>query len=313
MKRKLILTGIGLLGIYFTLSLVDLGYSHYLKKQALFSGEVQQWNEVKKGELKTDLAIFGSSRAFIHVNPKILAQKLDQKVYNFGLNGSKFGMQYYRFKQFLKYNPSPKTIVWVLDSFSFSKIDKLYQPNQYVPFMLFNDSLYQQLKPYPSTHLLDFIVPLWRYRDQSYWKDEVRKSQKLQKEGLYRYKGFRSYNRQWSVNLDELPAKLADFDQHEYVLLDEMINRCEAEKIQLIFVIAPEFIQGQHKMLNRDLIINRYKNTLAHDQLPFIDYSTDSLSYKKSLFYNSTHMNASGADAFSKELADDLLRILKEK
>ena len=71
---------------------------------ALFSGEVQEWNQIKEGKIKAELAVFGSSRAFIQINPKILEEETKLNSYNFGLNGSKFKMQFYRFNIYLKHN-----------------------------------------------------------------------------------------------------------------------------------------------------------------------------------------------------------------
>lgn len=310
MKKRLQQLAISFLVIYVILSIIDIGISRKLKEEALFSGEVQQWQQIGDGKITTDIAVMGSSRAFIHINPRILEEELNQRVYNFGLNGSKFGLQYYRFKLYLKHNPRPQTIVWVLDSFSFSKINKLYQPNQYVPFMLFNFPLYGELKPYSTTNVFDFILPLWRYRDYSYWKDEIAKAQKLKEDGLYRYKGFKSYKRAWTVDLDKLQAKNAEFDTVAYTQLDELIKRCEKKGIRLVFTMAPEYIVGQEKMLNRQTIVDSYKKKLAGKKQTFIDYSTDSLSYQKKWFYNSTHMNADGAKVFSEKLAKDLKHYL---
>ncbi|HAD78468.1 MAG TPA: hypothetical protein DCF99_02255, partial [Flavobacteriaceae bacterium] len=99
---------ITLFSAFIALVLVDVYYSNQLKKMALFSGEVQEWNQIKEGKTNVELAIFGSSRAFIQINPNILEQDLKLTTHNFGLNGSKFKMQLYRFNLYLNHNPKPK-------------------------------------------------------------------------------------------------------------------------------------------------------------------------------------------------------------
>lgn len=299
---------ISLLAIFVIALIVDSYYSNQLKKMALFSGEVQEWNRVNQGDIDVDLAVFGSSRAMIHINPTILEKELKLNTHNFGLNGSKFKMQLYRFNLYLKHNPKPKMVVWNLDTFSFSHIDEVFQPNQYVPFMLWNYKLYAYLKEYENADWKDYVIPFYRYEDQKYWKDEIQKAakEKVDKNGDFRLKGFKSYNRKWNVNWANLKAKDAEFDAEVYPLLEELIQRCQQENIQLIFTIAPEFYKGQGYMLNRDEIVGRYQKTLQKYDLPLLDYSDDSISYQQKWFYNTTHLNDKGADEFTRILATAL-------
>lgn len=302
-----------LVAIYVIAGISDLFYSESLKKKALFSGEVQEWDHVNKGEINVDLAVFGSSRAMIHINPQILEDSLQMKTHNLGLNGSKFKMQYYRFLKYLDNNQHPKTIVWNLDTFSFSHIDEVFQPNQYVPFMLWNYKLYSYLKEYEDSDWKNYIIPFYRYENQKYWQDEIKKADKetLNKSGDFRTKGFKSYDRKWNVNWATLKAKDAEFDHDVYPLMEDLIKKCKEENIQLIFTVAPEFYKGQDYMLNRDEIINRYKKTLENHNLPLLDYSDDSISYQQKWFYNTTHLNNKGADEFSRRLAEDLKALIK--
>lgn len=302
-----------LLILYVFAGLADHYYYRWIKTTALFSGEVQEWNRVEEGQINTDIAVFGSSRAFIHIDPELLSKKLNQSVYNLGLNGSKFKMQYYRFDEYLIHNPKPKMIVWNLDTFSFSKIKQVFQSNQYVPFMLWNFKLYRYLKDYQDTNFLDFVLPFYRYRDQKYWNSEHEKAEKekLNADQMFRSKGFKSYNRAWKVDWDKLKYKKVDFDEESYQLLEKLIVRCQKENIKLVFTIAPEFYKGQKYMLNRAEIISRYQTILAKYNLPLLDYSTNEMSYDQDLFYNTTHMNMKGAKKFSIELAEDLERINK--
>ncbi|MBF0596553.1 hypothetical protein [Faecalibacter rhinopitheci] len=297
-----------LVAIYFLTGFGDLIYSNSLKEKALFSGEVQEWNRVNQGKIDVDLAVFGSSRAMIHINPQILEDSLHMKTHNLGLNGSKFKMQYYRFLKYLDNNPHPKTIVWNLDTFSFSHIDEVFQPNQYVPFMLWNYKLYTYLKEYENADWKDYLIPFYRYEDRKYWQDEIKKAEKetVDKNGYFRQKGFKSYNRKWNVNWATLKAKDAEFDADVYPLIENLIKRCQQENIQLIFTIAPEFYKGQDYMLNRNEIVERYKKTLKQYDLPLLDYSKDSISYQQKWFYNTTHLNDKGADEFTRKLARDL-------
>ena len=64
-------------------------------------------------------------------------------------------------------------------------------------------------------------------------------------------------------------------------------------------------------MLNRDEVIGQYKQTLKKYDLPLLDFSQDTISYQQKYFYNTTHMNYIGADAFSTALGKELKKYIK--
>ena len=51
---------ITLFSAFIALVLVDVYYSNQLKKIALFSGEVQEWNQIKEGNKNVELGIFST-------------------------------------------------------------------------------------------------------------------------------------------------------------------------------------------------------------------------------------------------------------
>ena len=79
----------------------------------------------------------------------------------------------------------------------------------------------------------------------------------------------------------------------------------------MIFVYTPEHIEGQHFVSNRAEIMAFYKKIADKYNIPFIDYSADSMCYNKDYFYNSEHLNLKGANMFSQKLASDLKKIIK--
>jgi len=49
-----------------------------------------------------------------------------------------------------------------------------------------------------------------------------------------------------------------------------------------------------------------YKKFSNEYQIPFYDFSNDSISYHKKYFYNASHLNNIGSQLFTKELIDTL-------
>lgn len=84
--------------------------------------------------------------------------------------------------------------------------------------------------------------------------------------------------------------------------------------LSIIFVNAPEYIQGQKFIKNRSQIIAIYTKYSKQYQIPFYDFSNDAICYQKKYFYNSVHMNKTGAELFTAKFIDTLKHssIIKE-
>jgi hypothetical protein len=66
------------------------------------------------------------------------------------------------------------------------------------------------------------------------------------------------------------------------------------------------------------VIINIFKQLAVEFDLIFLDYSKYEICMDKNYFYNASHLNAHGADLFTRILANDLknsdmLNIMKEE
>jgi hypothetical protein len=58
-------------------------------------------------------------------------------------------------------------------------------------------------------------------------------------------------------------------------------------------------------------VINAFEQLAKQNEIKLLNYSSDTISFQKSLFYNTTHLNKKGAELFSKKLASDLKSIIK--
>jgi hypothetical protein len=83
--------------------------------------------------------------------------------------------------------------------------------------------------------------------------------------------------------------------------------------IKVIFVYTPEYIDGQNFVTNRKTLFNIYYSISRAEKIIFLDYSKDSISYQKYLFYNSEHLNGRGATIFSRKFSNDLLNLINDK
>ena len=304
--------------LYFILPIALLSYpldwaiSHYLRQsKTAAEGEYVTWNAIYSKKMKVELAIYGSSRAWVHVNPQILTDSLHQSTYNFGIDGLGFKAQYLRHRIFLAHNPQPTHIILCIDERSLQIEDKLYNKSQFLPYLLYNKTLYDHLNTYKGFDLSDYTLPLVRYYGQSkalnsaFWA-----FLKPENEYTGRIKGYQGQDKTWNNDFDKAKqaqqALTIQIDTNLIVLFNDFIQECTNKNIKLTFVYTPEYIEGQYFIKNKDAIMNFYKNKAHTHHIRFIDFSNDPLCFDKTYFYNALHLNKKGSEIFSRQLVDSL-------
>jgi hypothetical protein len=303
--------------LYFSLPILIIAYpldfvmSYYLRQSNTSSGEFEVWNDIYSSNANCDIAIYGSSRSWVHIDPQILSDSLNVKVYNFGIDGHNFWLQYLRHIEFLKHNEKPKTIILSVDVFSLQKRKDLYQLDQFLPYMLWNSYIQEYTSSYIGYNKFDYYLPLVRYSGKSNAISLINENIARDKvTNRYRQNGFLGMDREWNADLEKAKKGQKSYeintDSNSIVLFEKFINECKANDIELIFVYTPEYIDGQNFVANRNDIIQIYRDLSTKYSIEFYDYSNDSLCLDKKYFYNASHLNKSGAEIFSKKLASDL-------
>lgn len=303
--------------LYFLLPLFIIAYpidyimSYYLSQSNNSPGEFEVWNDIYNSNANCDIAIYGSSRAWVHIDPKILNDSLELDVYNFGIDGHNFWLQYLRHLEFLKHNKKPKTIILSVDVYSLQKRIDLYQPDQFLPYMLWNSNIQEYTSSYVGYNTFEYYLPLLRYSGKSNaLKTIINNIFINQSNDNFRNNGFLGMKREWNNDLDKAKENKDTYkiklDSTSITLFEKFINECKINDIELLFVYTPEYIDGQNFVANRNDIFQIYRDMSIKYSIEFYDYSNDSLCFNKKYFYNASHLNNTGAEIFSKTLASDL-------
>lgn len=305
-----------LLFFLIPLLLVSFGLDHLLsnvlsKSNNHADGEYPTWNDLYAGKINSDIVIYGSSRAVVHLNPKTISDCLQTSVYNLGINGHPFLLQYFRHSLLLKYNTQPIIIIQTLDVTSLDLEPDLYNPDQFLPYMLNNKEMEQATVAFNGYKSIDYKIPLIRY----YGKKEaffefIKLIFHKSSNKIMRIKGFQDKNKIWNDDLMKAQQEIGSFevkpDTSIIHLFEKYLNECKQKNIKVILVYTPEFIEGQKFVRNRSDIIDLYYQFSRKYDIPFFDYSDDSISFQKKYFYNSGHLNKTGADLFTTKLIADL-------
>ncbi|WP_310555630.1 hypothetical protein [Flavobacterium sp.] len=291
--------------------IIDFFISKNLKKSNSFAHkEYSIWNDILDKKINADVLIYGSSRAWVQIDPSMISNNLKMTCYNLGIDGHNFWLQNLRHVLFLENNQKPKLIIHSLDIFTLSKIPNLVNSEQFLPYMLFDNKIKNATISYKGFKITDYYLPLIRYYgNHDALKTAISMSQNNENK-IERINGYQGQDKKWDFEFEKA-KKLAPFieipfDQATLELFDNYIKECKLKNIKLIFVYTPEYIDGQLFVKNRKHILDTYIGISKKYAIPFYDYSNDSISFNKKLFYNTLHLNKNGSQLFSKKFIDTL-------
>ncbi len=289
---------------------IDLLLSHLLKNTREYAGEIEVWNDIYNGKINADILVYGSSRAWKHIDPQILEDSLGMSTYNLGMDGQLFWLEYLRHKIYLQHNHAPKLILLSLDIHSLERNEDLYNKNQFLPYMLWSKDIHQFTSPYKGFTWVDYNIPLVRYFfNQKATIHTIISATKPNKE-KNRNKGYKGVDLPWDVKLEIANKRKGVYnayvDSAAMNLLEQFITECATQKIELIFVYSPEYFGVQKIISHRNDVMATYTLLAQKYHLHFFNYLSDTLCSRKDLFFNNTHLNKKGSELFSEKLAADL-------
>jgi|694.fasta_scaffold121719_4 hypothetical protein len=290
---------------------LDYFLSLQLSKGHDYPGEFEVWNDIYNKKINSEIAIYGSSRAWVQFNTKIVEDSSGLSCYNFGIDGHNFYMQYLRHLEYIKHNRKPKYIILSADFFSLQRRKDLYQPDQFLPYMLWNKNMAFYTKDYIKYGFADFYLPLIRFGgQQNANKSIIISILRSKKQEPFRYKGYKGMEKTWNNDLEDAKKKNKQVQviYHEPTihLLKKFLTDCKQDSIRVAIVYAPEHKEGQAYVKDRDILIQHFKDIAEEAKIPFLDYSMDTLCNSKNYFYNASHLNKLGSDIFTRTLIKDL-------
>jgi len=267
------------------------------------------WNAVMQGKVNADIVISGSSRAAYHYDPRIIEGVTGHSAFNLGRNGSQTDVQLAVLNAYLEHNRRPLLVIHNLDAFSFVPTSEIYDPALYVPYL--NDpELYSSLTAIDPGLKKSRYIPLYGYvvEDMNFsWMLGVRSLLGVPPSERS-FGGFTPQNRTWTDDFESYrkmhPDGVSFPVEHSGVDdFTQLIRTCEKNHIHLIFVYSPEYSEMQEMTTNRREIFAEFQKLSTTYQVPLWDFSSWKYDANRAYFYNSQHLNATGAELFSNDLA----------
>ena len=247
-----------------------------------------------------EMLIFGSSRADHHYNPQILMDSLNMTVYNCGEDGNGIILNYGRLLM-IKQRYLPKVIIYeVTKSFDLEINDNHKYIGKLKPYYN-RDGIQDIFVSVDKTERWKMMSQLYKY-NSSFLTVIADYLHPIRSMG---FQGFRPLQGEMdslkiSSPKDEKPK--VEFDPLKLGYIEMFINSCK--DVKLIFAFSPIWYGLDTERLKPVIDI------CQEHGIPFIDFSNDpKYVHNNAYFKDGSHLNARGADEFTR----DLIRELKNR
>lgn len=245
-------------------------------------------------ESNEGIIIMGSSRASHHYVPKILADSLGMECFNAGQDGNGIILQYGRWRM-ISERYSPKLIIYdITPNFDVALNDNMTYVDRLKPFC--DD---KNVKGYISDVFpmenIKLFSKMYRF---NYKFLEILSDCATGKDISDGYAPLDGLIRKEIVDQTEQKRANIMVDNIKLRYLEQLVVEAKEKGTKVVFVLSPSF-RGVEKDLTT---INEVKAISERNNILFWDFSNDEMCKESSLFYDSVHLNAEGAELFTKKL-----------
>lgn len=242
---------------------------------------------------KTDLLVFGSSRANHHYVPKVFEDSLKMTFYNTGRDGNGIFFQTAILKSILK-RYIPKVII--LDyAGDFVKGAEAYdRMNSLLPYYRTHKEIRNIIELKSPFERIKLISEVYPFNSQiltiSIGNLEINKKRKYDNRGYVPLYG------EWQRKIDSIVTFTAYVvDSNKLTALREFLNIAKKSGAKVFVIYSPVF-----QKFNRRQEIDICRDACAFENVPLWDFSKDTLFLdNKHLFQDVDHLNYNGAVIFS--------------
>lgn len=283
---------------------IDIAFGYvcnYLHSHAK-GGDTQNHYYIAK-ECDKDILIFGSSRCMHHYVPKIIEDSLGMSCYNCGVDGNGIVYLYGRLLMMTNHY-TPRVVIYDIqqgfdvengDDMKYLKWQKrfYYEPGISDIFILVNPNEKYKMRSKLYQYNSDFIQML---------SDNFHPLQELD------YGGYRPVKKQMTYDPKvKEPKQISEWDPIKKECMTSLVDLCKQKNIKLIFIYSPSY--GGFRP-SCDNIIQEW---IQENKLILLDYyANPKFCMNKDYFYDSVHMNDTGANEFTKYIVGELRNILSQ-
>lgn len=276
-------------------------------------------SHLRHNRLNSDILIVGSSHAQFGISARVLEKQLNVTVLNMAYGGgSNVGLQFNLLKKLIANKKiSPKTIVFAIDVFTLNAPPINDDESQRIFFQEQNPILnydhyfvsFFKLYGLGIPRYLKKVVKEKNYQLPYFEKQTFNLSMFDKFDGyIIEDDGWVRANGILNKNFIRYSTLTFNPDKKSLAILDDYVRLCKENNIQLIFVQVPEHqvsLNSGQKYIDFNQWITGY---MSKTKLKYLDFN-NSRKFpvnKDNYFLDSDHLNAEGAELFTKLLSENL-------
>ncbi|MDP4277442.1 MAG: hypothetical protein Q8914_07380 [Bacteroidota bacterium] len=282
---------------------VCVGYCFAFLQRGAKGGDTLKDNYICR-QTKEDILIFGSSRAIHHYNPIIIQDSLHLSCYNCGQDGNGIILMFGRYK-IISERYHPKIIIYdVCDGY-----DLLVGEDNH-KYLAYLRPYYNECKSVDSifwnidyTEKYKMFSKMYQYNSKfiQLLGDYLHPMQDLGFNGFRPYKQTMNYEPKIK---NDIRKTTYSYDSLKLTYFKEMIKMAKGKTI-LIFVASPAYKATDSR------VFAPLKEICKQNNVSFLDYYCDpEISTNRMYFQDPSHLNGTGADAFTKKIIPQIRFIL---
>lgn len=275
------------------------------------------WNRIYDSKINADVLMCGNSTTQCGLSPTIFDSILHLNTYNIALNGWTFEMQQARLKIYLQHNTKPKYILQGIDFGIFDKRTDLWQREQFLPY-LFDSIIFSNTQQYKGKFsFAELYFPLFKFnRNVNIIINGIASYFGMGSKAVEKNKGYVPHDILFDgKELEKLKHNVKngmnivnrEETKNQFI---KYIHYCNENDIKLIIEFMPLYHDAFMLYRNSNAFKDTLKKYANENNIPFLDYSCDSITYNTAYFYNGTHLNKNGSELFSLKFANDLKKII---
>ena len=315
MKKLLVyLFSVMILGGSATVFYFLFAHKHYDRN------DMSNFHQLLSSKENYDIVLMGSSRTMGMMNPRLIDSITGMNSYNFGLNGTSILETRMMMRKYLQLHAKPKLILLNVDFNGFYSSGFLFNATDYYQYLndtLIKNSLAPYNKNYGSslTRRVNQLEEIFAEVDQNryYSLFGIPKPPDVDTYKVEFYKGFQGRELQWSASAenDLNTPRTATYDEQGFELLKSFIAISKSDSVPIVLVHAPIISSIRKTILNYDEIFSRIKKISSETSTPYWEYDTMKICDSKKYFRDLNHLNLTGANIYSAQLARDVKSYLQ--
>lgn len=291
-----------------TLLLYLLEYIHY---RGLLMNKAGFYAKYKTAFLKHNqfnFLVLGSSRAEMHYNTRFIDSLWHVNAFNLGMTGASPEMTFRTLRAYSKKSKAPKQIIYEFDINNINDYKKeINDFNNYFPFLYADNFFDEFVKVEPRYRWFKWLpyysLPYCGLKNFSTSIHGL--THKPNKNDENYYKGYVATTGVLNIErIKESKAIMLNKKNGDY--LDSIIRFCKSHSIQIFVVTSPIFMGGHQEFSNKRVFVEKIRRRFNGQGVKYFDFSELNFVNDSSFFLDRYHMNARGADKFTKMLCDSL-------